>query len=112
MYRHEQNTATTSRQCGCPRAYGRPLELQCGPPRSFEDYLNWGAVYVPCPQWMAAATRLEAAQTEPVDDIGSVPCPPATAAPERNDAPALPPDELADRLQPTPFVHLVSPPRV
>ena len=67
------------------------------------------AVYVPCSQRMVAATRLEAAQTEPVDDIGSVPCPPATAAPERNDAPALPPhDELADRLQPTPFVHLVS----
>ncbi len=37
---------------------------------------------------MAAATRLEAAQTEPVDDIGSVPCPPAMPAPERNDAPA------------------------
>jgi hypothetical protein len=61
---------------------------------------------------MIAETRLEAAQPEPVDDIGSAPCPPAPPAPERSDAPALPPyDELADRLQLTPFVHLVSPPR-
>ena len=43
---------------------------------------------------MVAATRL--------------PC----RAPERSDAPALlPHDELADRLQLHPFVHLVSPPR-
>ncbi len=61
---------------------------------------------------MVAATRLEEAQPEPVDDIVSALCPPAPPAPERSDAPALSPyDELADRLQLTPFVHLVSRPR-
>ena len=60
---------------------------------------------------MVAAT-VEEAQPEPVDDIVSALCPPAPPAPERIDAPALSPyDELADRLQLTPFVHLVSRPR-
>jgi hypothetical protein len=54
----------------------------------YQGYHHQGYQYVSGPQRMAAATRLEAAQTEPVDDIGSVPCPPAMPAPERNDAPA------------------------